>query len=132
MKHPFSFAACGLLVLVMAGSVAAAPDLDVPTSGTWEVDCRGSDHPDLGVFTVVSSSLPGWSDEGVGGSSGFHAASVSVWEAKTLIWGFQVPVPSGLMRQEGLVGPCQMHILGGSRAVFDIELHDVYYVRSGT
>lgn len=94
------------------------------------IACRGSEPVDLGVFTVVAKSVPVWPTDWEGYKTNIHfraADSVTWWYQGQVVWGpIEVTAPPGL--DDKLMGPCQMHVDGGSRATFDIEFVNAYYV----
>jgi hypothetical protein len=126
MRRTLVLVAAGLLVLTMTAPASAASKNVL----TVEIDCSNSNVPALGVFTVDAVGLPGWPDRTLS-MTPIHfrgPSGVEIWENGVKIE--EIPgwlPPPGLQDSGKLVGPCEMHLFGGSRATFDVEWHDTYY-----
>ena len=130
MRKLIALFAAGLLMLGVAAPTVAAPDAEKNKNmDYWEIVCE----PLGGTFTVVAKGIPGWRTDDGPGNTPIHlrAGVFEVWAGSALVeepflWG----PPKGLEKND-LIGPCFLHLDGGSRALFDIEIHDAYFLTPG-
>jgi hypothetical protein len=130
MKKLIALFAAALLALGVVAPAIAAPDAEKNKHvDYWEIVCE----PLGGTFTVVAKGIPGWRTDDGPGNTPIHlrAGVFAVWAESSLVEGpFPWGPPKGLEKKD-LIGPCFLHLDGGSRAVFDIEISDAYFLTPG-
>jgi hypothetical protein len=127
MRRSFLLLSSLILAMAVAAPVAAEPTLDHNKHfTTWLIACPAP----LGTFTVHAKGVPGWPTDWEPSDANIHfraAESVTWWWEGSIAFGpIEILAPKGL--EEKLVGPCQMHLYGGTRATFDVEFVNAYYV----
>jgi hypothetical protein len=116
----------GSLVLAYAGAATAAPTRN-PHVNTWEIVCPGEP-----AFTVVAKGVPGWDTDTLTGDVPFLLMSyeLSFWEGGIQVEGPYInPAPPGLLASGQLTDPpCLIHLPGGSRTTFDVEITNARFL----
>ncbi len=122
MKRTFGLLAASVLALSLAGPVAGAP-LQNAKMSTWEIACGG----EIGTFTVTAGGIPGWPTDLQRGTTPilFRAGSWTAWQDGVPEAGPVILPPPGLTAK--LVGPCLLHLYGGSTATFDLVAENAYF-----
>ena len=130
MRRLFTLLAAGLLVLAVAAPATASPEIGKNKHvSIWEIDCTASNMPEFGVFTVTAKGVPGWPTEPLSSSPmHFVGGTFYVYAGGVLVEGpIPYPVAPGLSDKLDL-GPCYMHLAGGSIGTFDIVAPDSWYI----
>jgi hypothetical protein len=132
MRKAFILLAVGLLVLAVAAPATAAPEPGKNKFvATWEIDCSGSNMPELGTFTVHAKGVPGWPTDAWSATPiHYRQGEFYVMEGGVLGDPFIVTPPPGLEDKLDL-GPCSMHLAGGPFDGFDLVSLDSWYVFQG-
>lgn len=123
MRKLFALIAAGALALALVSPAAAAP-VQNPRMDQWEIVCGGS----IGTITVTAKGVPGWPIDGGPGTTPIllRAASFYVWVEGSVVDGpFAWTPPPGL--ESRLVGPCLLHLAGGTTGTFDIRATDAMF-----
>jgi hypothetical protein len=123
MKRLIAALAAAVLALTVALPALAVP-LQNPQLSAWEIVC---DEP-VGTFTVVAKGVPGWPTDATIGTQPIRIReyAFSVWVDGAIVEGpFEVTAPPGL--EGGLVGPCFIHLAGGSTDSFDIVSEEAWF-----
>lgn len=118
----------GSVLAVVLALTVAVPALAVPIANPhadeWEITC---DEP-VGTFTVVAKGVPGWTTDFERGSQPIRIREYTfyVWVEGQIVDGpFGSTAPPGLT--DDLVGPCFIHLAGGSMDAFDIVATDAWF-----
>jgi len=117
MRRLPALIAAGALAVSISAPALAAP-IQNPRMDTWEIVCPAP----MGTFVVTAKGVPGWPIEAAPGTTPIllRSATFNVYAGGVVVDGpFAWQAPGGL---EGkLVGPCLLHLDGGSIATFDIR-----------
>lgn len=130
MRRLLTLFIAGLLVLTVAAPAMASPEFGRNKHvSIWEIDCSESNMPELGVFTVSAKGVPGWPTEPWAPTPlHFISGTFSIYEGGVLVDGpYPYTVAPGLADKLDL-GPCYMHLAGGSIDNFDIVAPDSWYI----
>jgi hypothetical protein len=123
MRRATRLLAASLLAVSIAAPAAAAP-IHNPQVSTWEIVC----DPPLGTFTVVAKGVPGWRTDFERGKTPIllRAATWYAYEGGNVVDGpYTMTAPRGLAAK--LVGPCLLHLDGGTPATFDFRAEDAWF-----
>lgn len=129
MKALAALLAAGLLILALAAPATAVP-VNNPHANTWEIFCPALGYGDS--FTVTAKGTPGWPTDWSPGVTPIHlvAGDWTGYDSGTPFPGPSVTYPPGLAAK--VIGPCWLHLYGGTTDTFDLVGTNAYFVVPGT
>lgn len=123
MRRALATLVAVVLALMIAAPASAAP-VNNPRMDTWEIVCPAP----IGTYVVTAKGVPGWPTGDDPGTTPIllRAATMEIWSQGVMVEGpYAWSAPPGL--ESKVVGPCLLHLYGGSRATFDIRSEQTWF-----